>query len=341
MSSPVISVLMPVYNTESFIAESIESILNQSFTDFELIICNDASTDSSKEIIEQYKDPRVRYFENEKNLGIVATRNKLFSLARGEFLAIMDADDISLPKRLEKQLKFLQKNPEYGVCGTWAKKIDNQSKTLGYIQMPVHNDDIKVNLLFQSSFVQSTVCLRKSALNDLQYDPNFIVAEDYDFWERLSHKTKMYNLPKYLALYRWHESNISKKKEESIQNNRRTIIKRQLVKLTSLTSLELIRHDQIGNLLPSKDEDFSIFSKNAQKWFDKLVHLNKEKKLYNQNTLISFIWYRWIFFCFYHKKYAQTLKIGNTRLNCRIVYHTLTLVCTKARSLLRHVNFHA
>lgn len=337
MKNDLVSVLMPVFNAEKYLAEAIESIINQSYSNFELVICNDGSTDSSNTIIEKFKDNRIVYIKNEKNLGIIATRNKLLTLAQGEFIAIMDSDDISLPKRLEHQVNFLKKNPEYGICGTWARKVDDKLNTLGYIQLPIQNEYIRLNLLFQSSFVQSSVCIRKLAFDKLRYDSSFQVAEDYDLWERLCHKTKMYNLPKYLLLYRWHEYNISKSKESLMKTNLRIIIYRQLKKFAiSISDDEIQLHEQIGNLIKNNDESFTMIQTDAQNWFNKLINKNAVSNIYDQDAFISFIWYRWIFFCFYNKKYKHAFLFKTTKRNLKIIYKTLSLVCIKGSSYFKH-----
>ena len=119
MSNIKVSVLIPVYNGAPFLKEALDSILNQTFTDFELILLNDASPDNSEEIIKQYNDDRIRYYRNKKNLGISASRNKLMDLAQGEYWVIMDNDDISLPFRLEEQVKFIDKHSDITMAGSW------------------------------------------------------------------------------------------------------------------------------------------------------------------------------------------------------------------------------
>ncbi len=217
---PLVSVLMPVYNGEKYIKEAIDSILCQTFTDFELLICNDASTDRSMDIVRQYRDSRIKVLENQTNSGIVYTRNKLFTEAQGTYLSIMDCDDIAQKQKLEKQVLFLENHPACGICGTWARKINENLETVGHIQMPEEDADIRVNLLFQSSFVQSSVVLRKKLLSDLLYRQEFPVAEDYDLWERLSHLTQMHNIPEFLLYYRWHQQNTSQNQENLLAQKR-------------------------------------------------------------------------------------------------------------------------
>ena len=129
MKQAQVTVLMPVYNAEQYLREAIGSILHQTFTDFEFIIINDGSTDRSEEIIKSYTDTRIRYYKNESNLKLIATLNKGFDLAGGKYIARMDADDISLPNRLQLQFELMEKNPEVGLCGTWFENFTEEEPT--------------------------------------------------------------------------------------------------------------------------------------------------------------------------------------------------------------------
>ncbi len=334
MIQPTLSVLMPVYNSEKYLAKTIESVLMQSFADFELLICNDASSDSSKAIILQFADSRIKYLENERNLGIVETRNKLFKHAQGEFCAILDSDDIALPQRFAKQVAFLRRNHEYGICGSWAKKITADDQVTGYIQMPVSHNDICINLLFQSSLVQSSICLRTLLIKDESYDREYTVAEDYDLWERLSHKTKLHNLPEYLVHYRWHDINISQQKKQLMIAKRTTIVLRQLQRLISPTAAELKAHDQFGNLSYLSPKEFKHSANDICNWLEKLISSNKQRKLYPQSRFVGFLWYRWIFFCAYHNQYKAALNFKHASVSPQILWHTLSLLARKASSTL-------
>ena len=119
--NPKVTVLMPVYNGEKYLKEAITSILLQTFDDFEFLIINDGSSDASVDIIQSFRDPRIRLVHNDTNIGLIATLNKGLKLAHGKYVARMDQDDISLPRRLEKQTYFMDNNPDVGVCGTWIK----------------------------------------------------------------------------------------------------------------------------------------------------------------------------------------------------------------------------
>ena len=142
-----ISVLMPVYNTpENYLREAVESILAQTCADFEFLILNDASTDDNVEkVINSYDDKRIRYWQNDRNLGISLSRNKLIGLSRGEYLAVFDHDDVSLPERLEKQAAFLDAHPEVGVVGCWYRILDTENKVSRFPAEDAEIKEIMVN----------------------------------------------------------------------------------------------------------------------------------------------------------------------------------------------------
>ncbi len=292
----LISVLMPVYNGEEFLAEAISSILNQSYSKLELIICDDASTDQSKKIIQSYSDLRIVFIENKENKGIVYTRNKLFKEAKGDYWALLDCDDVSLKERLKKQLSYLQNNPDYSLCGTWAKQIDSHRNITGHIQMPTKHDEIKANLLFQSSFVQSTVMFRAATMKGIEYDSSYSVSEDFDLWSRLAMHHKIANLADYLVLYRWHNLNITQTKTDLIKKNTLKIIERNFKHYLNkeVSSKELLIQHQVGSLLKSD----AISEK--KDWIKELMQL--EMLNINTNIFKAIIMYRWFFWCYVNNK---------------------------------------
>lgn len=202
--SPCVSVLMPVYKTNPiYLKEAIESILSQTFEDFEFLIIDDCPQDKNcEEIIKRYQDKRIKYFRNEENLGISPTRNKLLDLAQGKYLAIMDHDDISLPERFEKEIKFLDDNPDYGVCGCQHTLMSDNS----IVKRPVTDFEIKKMLSTSLACPLHHPCtmIRRAVITDngIRYEDVFTPAEDYSLWLRLAKVTKLHNLPDVLFYYR-------------------------------------------------------------------------------------------------------------------------------------------
>ena len=209
--NPYVTVLMPVYNSEMYLKEAIDSILNQTFRDFEFIVINDGSTDSTSDIIKSYSDPRIIYLQNEKNCGVAKSLNKGLRIARGKYIVRMDADDISLPARLEKQVAFMDANPEIGVCGTWLKTFGNGNDIW---TPPGTHDEIFVGIFFcYVNTYHPTVIIRKDTIKDLQefYNEDFKQSEDVEYWARLANLgVKFANIEEVLLKYRIHEKNVSK-----------------------------------------------------------------------------------------------------------------------------------
>ena len=205
---PIISVIMGCHNGEHYLDDAIESILNQRCSDFEFIIIDDASTDSSWQIIEGWKskDQRIRPYKNDHNLGLAATLNRALTYSKGRYIARMDADDISLPERLSRQLAILE-NQEIQICGTWTRSIGRfRSKVTRY---PISHEEICAHLFFQSPFAHPTVMLSASLYENFKYREEAGIAEDYDLWARMSSQAIMANIPEVLLLYRVHEGQVS------------------------------------------------------------------------------------------------------------------------------------
>lgn len=210
---PKVSVIMSVYSDERYVRESVESILNQTFTDFEFIIIDDGSEDSTWDILTEYadQDQRLRLFKNTKNIGLTRSLNKGLQVAQGEYIARQDSDDISLPERLEKQNRFLENKLEYVVVGSWGIAINEKETTIGVIQ-PEHGfETILCNMLFGNRLIHSSTVYRKNWINKIgRYNESFSATQDYDLWLRvIAHEGKIDNIPEFLIQYRIHNQNIS------------------------------------------------------------------------------------------------------------------------------------
>ncbi|WP_036150943.1 glycosyltransferase [Maribacter forsetii] len=211
----MISVIMSVYNAEKYLSESIESILQQTYRHFEFIIINDCSSDSSLEIINKYGliDNRIVIINNSTNLGLTINLNKAINLAKYEFIARMDADDISLKDRFEKQIIFLENNPDIDVLGSFCKDIDEEGNIISDRTVPIANSEINKLIHIINPICHPTVVFRKNKLQELGfYNEEYKVVQDYDLWLRCAAKNiKMYNLPEFLLKYRVNDSYHSRK----------------------------------------------------------------------------------------------------------------------------------
>lgn len=238
---PKVSVVMPAYNSEKYIGEAIESILNQAYTDFEFIIINDGSTDRTKEIIDSYNDSRIVYLENEKNAGIVVTLNKGLDFATGEYIARMDADDIAVENRLEKQVTYMEKNKNVGLLGTGIRVFGDEIEASDRV-FTTDTKQLKAELLFSSCIAHPTVMIRRSVLeqNKLRYNSEFAGAEDYCLWWEISKVCGISTLPDILLNYRIHASQITQKKDEFYYNMMKKLMNKRL--------------EDIGVELPEKEK---------------------------------------------------------------------------------------
>lgn len=207
---PKISVLLPVYNCEKFIVETIESVLQQTYTDFELLIIDDCSTDTTIALIEQFNDSRIQLIKKEINTGYTDSLNYGVSIAKGQYIARMDGDDICLPTRFEKQVAFLDANPKVILCGTAIQIIGTDT----ILKHPLNHEEIKVKLCFGNSFYHPTVMGRIDVFQSNPYNKAFEPAEDYDLWTRLAFQGKLANLEEVLLLYRVHENQVSVEKNK-------------------------------------------------------------------------------------------------------------------------------
>jgi glycosyltransferase involved in cell wall biosynthesis len=220
---PELSVVMPVYNAENFLQFSIESILNQTFIDFEFIILNDKSTDGSLEIIRKYQklDSRIIIIDQVKNVGPARIRNDGFKSARGKYIAFMDADDVAINTRFEKQISVFKNNPEIGVCGTWFTFFGNKKNKI--VRHSEHHNDIKISFLQSCGIGNPTAMVRTSIMLENEINNDFVLVEDYEFWNRVLLKTKFYNVQESLLDYRWHDNNVSKTRKDHVSLSIRKI----------------------------------------------------------------------------------------------------------------------
>ena len=214
-SKPIITVVMTVYNGEPFLEEAVQSILGQTFSDFEFLIVDDASDDNSLEIVRGHakKDDRIKIIANKKNIGLTRSLIHAIETAEGEYIARQDCDDISAPQRLEKQLAFLEQNPDYGAVGTHAVKIDESGRVIRKAIVPGPWMIIKYLLRFRNCFFHGSMMFSKADYILAGGYREFISAgQDYDFFLRLSKVRKIRNLPEYLYSWRRSETSISSSK---------------------------------------------------------------------------------------------------------------------------------
>lgn len=200
----LISIQICTYNRASLIKEAIQSVLDQTYQDFEIIIIDDASTDNTREIVETFQDRRIKYFRNEINLGVTKSRNLAIKKSLGKYIAILDSDDFwNDKKKLEKQIDFLKNNPFVAVLGTQALKITIKGEIVGKLKKETRDINIRQKILQTNQFVNSSVLILKEAIETFDgYDENLLVAEDYDMFLKIGQKYKLANLESFSTSYR-------------------------------------------------------------------------------------------------------------------------------------------
>jgi hypothetical protein len=203
--APIVSVLMPAYNAEPYLKSSVESILTQTFRDLELIVVDDGSSDGTLAVLDQYGDARLRVYAR-GHRGLSATRNEALALARGEFVAWMDADDVSHATRLEAQVDYLRLHPHVGIVGTWASGVDATGYPVPLLRLCPPKQDLAIRLWmpFRNCFVNGSTMFRRAVASHLSFHGELAPVEDYDFWIRLSERCAVANLQRFLYQYRLH-----------------------------------------------------------------------------------------------------------------------------------------
>lgn len=281
---PKLTVLMSVYNDEKYLQESIDSILNQTFTEFEFLIINDGSTDNSFNILKENaeKDPRIKIIINEENIGLIASLNKGLKLASCDLIARMDSDDIAIASRLEVQYQFMIENPNISVCG--GGFIHQEEPNRIYIYPETHAD-IVISSFYNCSLAHPTVIYRKTDILSIGgYDKEDLYAEDYGLWVNLiiTGKFKFYNFPMALIYYRTHPT-IDRSKYKEIQKN-----------TAERLGLKLLKHFGIC----INKEDYLLLLDNNEKTKEQVIHCQTLLEKINQQ--------------FNAEEYSKELKLKNS-----------------------------
>lgn len=276
-----ISVIMPVYNLAPYIEESICSILTQTYSDFELLIIDDGSTDGTLDIIRKFDDSRIKLICHSINLGLIETLNQGIDLSTGEYIARMDGDDIALPHRFERQVAYMDAHPHYGVCGSQVQFLGRD----GVTTKPLNHEEIKCWQLFHCTIVHPTVMIRKSVLENhgIRY-LYYYHAEDYEIWNRLAAVTQLVNLPDVLLLYRVHANQVSSihQRAQEVQSE---CIRRDQLRLLDIdaTAEEYQTHLDFCHFR-IRVHEYEHYN-TALAWAHKILEGNLRKQKYDHQTL--------------------------------------------------------
>ncbi|HUB94577.1 MAG TPA: glycosyltransferase [Stellaceae bacterium] len=293
---PKVSVVTAVYNGGKYLEETLRSILDQTFDDFEYVLVDDGSTDNSVEIIRSIGDPRIRLFVNDQNRRLVYTRNRGIAEARGEFIALTDHDDISLPTRFAEQVRCLDANPAYGLVATWYDYINLTG-------VPVRKrayrryapEECKVSLLYRNLYGNSTLMIRRTALPDPPYAPEFPLCEDYDFIAQVAKKHPIWMLPEVLVKYRLTTGSYSNFVGKPTFDLARVLKRRLLVEMgVEPTERELDLHHSLETNHEEVDLDML---REMRIWLERLVAANERSRVYEPRAFAAITGNEWFELC--------------------------------------------
>ena len=289
---PKVSVMMPVYNGARYIGDAIKSILTQTYGDFELLVLDDGSTDNTLQVIKSFNDPRIRIIRNDRNIGTVLTRNKGLRECCGEYVAMLDSDDLAYPQRFEKQVNFLNNHLDVGMVGSWVDLINAEGNPLNASwKTDMEAEEVPVFLLFHNCFSFSAVMLRSVAIPRDGFREGYIPSEDYEIWTRIVDSWKSYNLPEILTTYRIHKDSLSKKQSDLQNDVVDKIVRSQLSKLSIQPTEEELRLHRTNDTY--RGDDVKGFIIKREKWLLKLIERNNDVQLYDQRIfqrVINKIW---------------------------------------------------
>ncbi|MDZ7719657.1 MAG: glycosyltransferase family 2 protein [Balneolaceae bacterium] len=289
MMNLTVSILMSTYSAESYIGKAIESILNQTYQDFEFLIIDDGSTDSTSEIIEFYrsKDDRIIFMKNQQNRGLSFSLNKGLEVAKGKYIARMDADDVSLPNRLETQVSFMDTHKDVAVSSAWMKTLGKKNETIW--KSPETHEEILARLFCNNCIWHPVSIIRKDVLDELglRYNENYTKGQDYRLWVDIAKHQKLANIPKILHWYRIHEDqrtklpgnyNKSKNQLQALKDLPGVRVEMLMEFLSREVTLEEVEtHQKLFFEIPFFEKDELI---KLSKWVDYLIDVNKKRQIY-------------------------------------------------------------
>ena len=295
-----VTVLMPVHNGQPFIGEAIESVLRQSHRSFQLLIVDDGSTDNTVEVVESFKDGRIRLVRNPVNVNRSNALNQALELSETTYVARMDADDVCLPHRLERQVVFMDDHPEIAISGSWIQTFGGKSSVW---RLPTEPMDLRCRLLFHCDIAHPSVIMRREALRaaGLQYRPDRLWSEDWDLWQRASRELLLANLPEVLLRYRVKSSSqrgADHAPELAAQRHAEAlgIVSENLCRLgLEPTPEEIELHYRIGFHRP--ELQMSSFAR-ADSWLERLLSANQRTRQYPAPEFRAVVGEHWFYVCY-------------------------------------------
>lgn len=301
-----VSIIMPVYNAEAYLQAALDSLYAQSLSDFEILAINDGSTDGSAQILSKQTDRRLIVLTNDHNQGLSFSLNRGLQAASGDYLARMDADDLSDPRRLALQVNFLDSNPTIDLCGTDINLIDRTGLVYGQTSYPTTDEAIKATMIFSSPFAHPSVMFSRRLLNNPDCYYRATASEDYDLWQRLSASTTFANLPEYLLNYRSGVGVSSNSLKTAYQAASQKIRSALLEKYFSSPPFVL---PAPGSIYDQVDID------NYRQWLRSLRLANQTKNIFSQTVFAQVLAKEWFSFLRSYGNYQPFLSPKNLSAN--------------------------
>ncbi len=274
---------MPAYNAAGTIREAIDSALAQTLSDLEVLVVDDGSTDETAEIVETHADPRVRLLRNPRNLGIPATRQRGAEEARGEYLAILDSDDIAHPRRFERQVAYLDAHPDCALVGTWARIVSADGRFRKVRRKPARSEALRARMLFTNLVKDATAMTRTALVREYRFREDYPVCELTELWQRMSARYEVANIPEVLTSHREHEGSITERNPTLMRQMKIRLAGNQLRALgLGFSEDNLSRNFELSRpRLISPDRAFLDW---AESWFVRLRAANRSSHLYPESA---------------------------------------------------------
>ena len=301
--SPRVTVFIPVNNREHYITTAIDSILQQDFTDFELLIVDDGSTDRTVEVVSGYEDSRIRLECNGRNLGIPATRNRGLALAQGEYIALLDSDDYAYPWRLRRQVEYLDRHPHVVQVGGWCTLMDAEGKPLRRIRrQPTRPEDVDVHLVYHCALINRTIMGRTAGLREFGYDEKFSRCQDYELHGRLAERHAMANMPEILVCGREHPGRVTRGTRDLGCNRKMAIQGRLLEGLgVKFSEDDLVLHYGLTQKPSSERPRSAAHLEWVEDWLHRLLSANRSSRRYDPAAMSRTLGLVWATSCWFDR----------------------------------------
>lgn len=312
---PLVSVVIPCFNSGMYMREAIESIMNQSYSELEIILIDDGSTDNTLDIIQELSmlDSRIKLVRNEQNLKLVNTLNKGIALCKGKYIARMDADDIAYPLRIEKQVAYMEMHPEIGLLGSFIEEF-NDKGTIGRGIQPISDERIRAYIFTASAFFHPGVLLRKDVLSEynLKYEEQFTIGQDHALWINMLQHTKAANIPEILLRYRVNAQSLTQVSNRN-RSSRRVVLKAIYKSAISKIGLQLSEEELSLYACSMAKQDVIEFMdtdvSELIKLYEKVIDYAVKNQGINRNYLKKYLAFRFVAFIFYTNAMKQPYQV--------------------------------